>query len=198
MPAGIGILHRTPRVGTPMTASPRLRLCALALSLTLVSSAALGKSKHPRHLKPVTSPILYTLAEPVSAEGYNITYTVKAGTYTLRYRDKKGAYLLGEGQCLHVYIHSPKSTGRADVECGVYLPDDPKRGAEFFRLRATAQHFPEMGPLVNWIIRSGNGSFDWYDVVQSLPLREGLKPTPSPASTPDPASAPSSAPSSTQ
>lgn len=151
---------------------PPLLFCLSAL-LTLPAAA---KSANPKHLKAVDPPIAYRLDAEVSAEGYNITYTVKPGTYLLRYRDSRGAYLLGEGPCLHVHIHSPKSQGHNDYECGLYLPDDAGKGASFYRIRPAAGHQPAIGPVVNWMIAYGTGSFDWFDYVETQALRAGLKP----------------------
>jgi hypothetical protein len=151
-------------------------LAFFALLYTALSGSAAAKSVNPKHLKTVEPAVAYRLDAEVSAEGYNITYTVKPGNYLLRYRDSHGVYLLGEDQCLHVHIHSPKSEGHNDYECGLYLPDDTGKGASFYRIRPAAGHQPAMGPVVNWMIAYGTGSFDWFDYVESQTLRAGLVP----------------------
>lgn len=148
----------------------------LALLYAAASGSVAAKSVNPKHLKTVEPPVAYRLDAEVSAEGYNVTYTVKPGTYLLRYRDSRGSYLLGEGQCLHVHIHSPKSQSHSDYECGLFLPHDAGKGASFYRIRPAAGHQPGMGPVVNWMIAYGTGSFDWFDYVESPALRAGLVP----------------------
>lgn len=163
------------RIGTEMdTCMKRTPRAVAVLALALASNTSDARSVNPKHLNKVEPPVVYTLAHDVAVEGYNITYTVRAGAYTLRYEDSKGQYLIGEGDCLHLDIHSPKMTGSNDWNCGLYLPKKADRGASFYRIRPAVGTNPEMGPVVNAIIRYGYGSFDWPDKAESMQLRNEL------------------------
>ena len=155
-----------------------VRLLA-GLLCAAIAGASHARSVNPRHLDPVDPPVEYRLEADVSVEGAGITYTVRAGLYRLAYRDRRGAYLLGEGQCLHLAIHTARTTGSNDWTCGVFLPADPRRGASFFRIRPAhpdTPDTPDMGLVVRTMIRYGEGSFDWPDKAESAALRERLVP----------------------
>lgn len=144
------------------------------LILAAFFATANAKSVNPRHLKEITPVVEYIFESDVVIEGYNITYTLRAGTYFHRYNDRRGRYLLGEGNCLHLEIHSHKVQGSNDWACGIYVPDDTARGASFYRIRPNTDTNSEMGPVVNAIIRYGYGSFDWPDKAESMELRNTL------------------------
>ena len=76
---------------------------------------------------------------------------------------------------MHLDIHTPKMTGTNDWTCGIYVPNDAARGASFFRIRPETSTQPEMGPLVNSIVRYGFGAFDWPDKAESMELRSKLR-----------------------
>jgi hypothetical protein len=148
----------------------------------LAACAADARSVNPKHLDPVEPPLEYRLEQDVAVQGYNILFTLRAGTYLLRYKDRRGSYFLGAGNCMHLDIRTPKTSGTADWECGIHVPDDATRGATFFRIRPTTPTQSEMGPVVNQIIRYNYGSFDWPDKAESMELRSKLVPVaPAPA-----------------
>jgi hypothetical protein len=161
----------------PTINTPRIRCLLLAGSLFgLALGTAHAKSVNPKHLEALTPPVEYTLADDVSVQGYNILYTIRAGKYLHTHKDRRGRYFVGEGNCMHLDIRTPKTTGSDDWSCGIFVPDDPTRGASFFRVRGVNPTHDEMGPVVNAIIRYGNGSFDWPDKAESMELRERLVP----------------------
>jgi hypothetical protein len=131
---------------------------------------------NPKHLDHVQPAVEYRLEQDVAVQGYNILYTLRAGRYLLAYRDRRGSYFLGEGNCMHLDIRTPKTTGTDDWTCGIHVPIDPARGATFFRIRPAAPTHTEMGPVINGIIRYGYGSFDWPDKAESMELRSRLVP----------------------
>ncbi len=152
-----------------------LRHAVLALLLLCsVLGTAEAKSVNPKHLETVDPALEYRLDSDVSVQGYNILYTLRAGTYLHRYKDRRGRYFIGEGNCMHLDIRTPKMTGTNDWTCGIYVPDDPARGASFFRIRPATPTNTEMGPVVNAIIRYGYGAFDWPDKAESMELRNKL------------------------
>lgn len=151
----------------------RKSLLSLLLLLPIASTAH-AKSVNPKNLDEVVPAIEYRLERDVSVQGYNILFTLRAGKYLHRYKDKRGRYFVGEGNCMHLDIRTPKMTGTNDWTCGIYVPDDPARGASFFRIRPTTPTHTEMGPVVNAIIRYGYGSFDWPDKAESMELRDSL------------------------
>jgi hypothetical protein len=146
---------------------------ALAL-FSLFLGTAQAKSVNPKHLQELQPPVEYRLDGDVTIQGHNIAYTLRAGKYWLRFKDRRGSYFVGEGNCMHLEIRTPKMTGTNDWTCGIYVPDDPGRGASFFRVRPETTTHSEMGPVVNAIIRYGYGSFDWPDKVESMELRARL------------------------
>jgi hypothetical protein len=144
-------------------------------ALACVTTSLQARSVNPKHLTEINPPIEYQLSVDVPVEGYNITFTLRAGTYMLSYKDSKGVYLLGQGQCMHWDIHSPKMTGSNDFPCGIYLPNDTSRGASFYVIRAKTGTNPDAGVLVNSIIRYNYGSFDWPEKKESQELRSKLE-----------------------
>jgi hypothetical protein len=157
---------------------------AVPILASIVALLALGtaqaRSVNPKHLEQVQPAIEYRLEQDVAVQGYNILYTLRAGRYLLSYKDRRGNYFVGEGNCMHLDIRTPKTTGSDDWACGIHVPNDPARGATFFRIRpATATH-AEMGAVVNGIIRYGYGAFDWPDKAESMELRSRLVPVTSP------------------
>lgn len=155
-----------------MTCKPLVAALALLVSL----GTAEARSVNPKHLEAIEPPAEYRLATDVAVQGYNILYTLRAGKYFLRYQDRRGQYFTGEGECMHLDIRTPKTTGTNDWTCGIFVPKDPKRGASFFRIRPVTPTHTEMGPVVNAIVRYGYGSFDWPDKAESMELREKLVP----------------------
>jgi hypothetical protein len=156
-----------------MTLMLRFSMLA-ALFFSAVIGVSHAKSVNPKRLEKVDPPVVHQLASDVTVEGHHITYTIRAGTYLLLYKDRGGLYFVGEGNCMHLYIHTPKMTGTNDWTCGIYVPNDTSRGASFFRIRPVGQTHSEMGPVVNAIIRYGFGSFDWPDKAESMELRNQL------------------------
>lgn len=150
----------------------------VAVPIVTVFCVTLGvahaRSVNPKHLEQVQPPAEYRLEQDVAIQGHNILYTLRAGKYLLQYRDRRGGYFVGEGQCLHLDIRTPRMTGTNDWECGIHVPDDPTRGATFFRIRPAAATHTEMGPVVNAMVRYGYGSFDWPDKAESMELRVQL------------------------
>ena len=139
------------------------RLAAIAMLLTL-SPLAFAASVNPKRLAVVESGAVYRLAEPWSYREQAATFTLKPGDYVLRYEDAKAAYLLGEGACVDMHVVPPKQPEMANTQafpCGIYLPKDAKANASFFFIRGQAPHYREMGPVVNAIIKAGEGSFDF-------------------------------------
>ena len=45
--------------------------------------------------------------------------------------------------------------------CGIVLPKDTGKPASLFFIRGKAPHYDGMGPVVNAIIKAGEGSFDF-------------------------------------
>ncbi|MGL6224375.1 MAG: hypothetical protein ACRC6L_12425 [Steroidobacteraceae bacterium] len=151
------------------------KLLPTALVLSMLFAGGIhAKSVNPKHLQQIVPPVAHVLEGDVSVQGHNILYTLRAGTYLLMYTDRRGRYFIGDGNCMHLDIRTPKMTGTNDWTCGLYVPDDPSRGASFFRVRPVTSTSAEMGPVVNAIIRYGYGSFDWPDKVESMQLREKL------------------------
>jgi hypothetical protein len=151
-------------------------IVSTSVLLLLTADVADARSVNPKHLEAVDPPVEYRLGQDVVIQGQNILYTVRAGRYVLRYRDRRGSYFLGEGNCLHLDIRTPKMTGTNDWECGLHVPDDSRRGATFFRVRPVTPTQAEMGLVVNQIIRYNHGSFDWPDKAESMELRAQLAP----------------------
>lgn len=157
---------------------------ALLVRASIVSLLVLGnahaRSVNPKHLEQVQPAIEYRLEQDVAVQGYNILYTLRAGRYLLSYKDRRGSYFLGEGNCMHLDIRTPKMSGTDDWACGIHVPGDTTRGATFFRIRPTTPTHTEMGPVVNQIIRYNYGSFDWPDKAESMELRSKLVPVTQP------------------
>ena len=153
----------------------KLATCLFAAVLGLGAQCAESRSVNPKRLTAVTPPVEYRLAVDVPVEGYNITFTLRAGRYLLSYKDAKGAYLIGEGQCMHWDIHSPKVKSTNDFPCGIYLPHDASCGASFFVVRAKTGANAAAGLVVNAIIRYNYGSFDWPGKAESQELRAALQ-----------------------
>lgn len=154
----------------------RVATAVVYACLCLLAPCTQARSVNPKHLVPVDPEVEYVLSTDVSVQGYNITFTLRAGTYVMRYRDRKGTYLMGDGNCMRWDIHSPKVTGTNDFPCGIYLPDDTRKGASFYVVRAGSGIHPANGPVVNAIIRYNHGSFDWPDKAESHDLRAQLAP----------------------
>lgn len=139
------------------------RLLILALLLPL-SSPALAASVNPKRLQVVEAGATYRLAEPWSYQEKAATFTLKPGDYVLHFEDAKAAYLLGEGACVDMHVVPPKQPEMANTQsfpCGIYLPKDANASASFFFIRGQAPRYQEMGPIVNAIIKAGEGSFDF-------------------------------------
>lgn len=136
----------------------------LFLSLLALSSLALAASVNPKRLQVVENGAVYRLEQPWSYQEKAATFTLKPGDYVLRFQDAKATYLLGEGLCVDLHVVPPKQPELANTQsfpCGIYLPKDPAQPASLFFIRGKAPHFAEMGPVVNAIIRAGEGSFDF-------------------------------------
>ena len=152
-----------------------LPILASIASLFALDSAQ-ARSVNPKHLEEVQPAVEYRLERDVAVQGYNILYTLRAGRYLLSYKDRRGSYFIGEGNCMHLDIRTPKTTGSDDWTCGIHVPNEPARGATFFRIRPATPTHTEMGAVVNGIIRYGYGSFDWPDKAESMELRSKLVP----------------------
>ena len=136
----------------------------LLLPLLGLSSLAFAASVNPKRLQAVAEGAVYRLAEPWSYQEKAATFTLKPGDYVLRYEDAKAAYLIGADLCVDLYVVPPKQPEMANTQsfhCGIYLPKDPAASASFFFIRGKAPHYDGMGPIVNAIIRAGEGSFDF-------------------------------------
>lgn len=158
----------------------RVTLFSSAILSLLVTGVATARSVNPKHLEAVQPPLEYRLEQDVAVQGYNILYTLRAGKYLLQYQDRRGRYFVGEGNCMHLDIRTPKVTGTDDWECGIHVPNDAAHGATFFRVRPVTPTHAEMGPVINQIIRYNHGSFDWPDKAESMELRSKLVPVVNP------------------
>jgi hypothetical protein len=79
------------------------------------------------------------------------------------------------------YVYTEKAATWSDRwECGIALPKDATKGAGFFLVRRTppkGDQPTEFGLIINGIIRSGYGSFDFPTSRQNdLLLRAALQP----------------------
>ena len=141
-----------------------MKRSAVLLSLLVLSALAPAAGVNPKRLQAVAEGAVYRLAEPWSYREKAATFTLKPGDYVLRYEDAKAAYLVGGDLCVDLYIVPPKQPEMANTQsfhCGIYLPKDPAANASFFFIRGQAPHYDGMGPLVNAIIKAGEGSFDF-------------------------------------
>ena len=137
---------------------------AALLLLFSLSLPALAGSVNPKRLQAVEAGVIYRLAEPWSYQEKAATFTLMPGQYVLHFEDAKAMYLLGEGACAEMRVVPPKQPEMANTQsfaCGIYLPKDLDANASLFFIRGQAPHYPEMGPIVNAIIRAGEGSFDF-------------------------------------
>lgn len=129
----------------------------------LLGAPALG-GKHPRNLVRLENGPSYVLAEDFVATEKAATFTLKAGTYVASFEDSLALYLLGGANCLEMHVVPPKQPEHAYTQpftCGVYYPKSGSEPARFFVVRGALPRNPEMGLIVNWIIKAGEGSFDY-------------------------------------
>lgn len=135
-----------------------------AVAATLLCATPAVAAKHPRNLKPIENGPAYVLAEDFIATEKAATFTLKAGTYVASFEDSRAIYLLGSGECLEMRVVPPKQPEHAytmPFVCGIYYPKSEKEPARFFAIRGDLPRHAEMGLLVNWIIKAGEGSFDF-------------------------------------
>lgn len=135
------------------------------LALSLVAMPALAKHVYPQHLDVVQDGATYSLAENYVFKEKAATFTLFAGDYVQAFEDRKAVYLLGGSDCLEMSVVPPKNPAAAWADkwdCGIYLPKDPTKGAAFFMIRRTPQQ-PHSGNgwLIDEMIKSGYGSFDF-------------------------------------
>lgn len=134
------------------------------LALALVLAATPAFAKHPRNLTPIADGPEYTLAEDFVASEKAATFTLKAGKYVAAFEDADALYLIGGDDCLEMHVVPPKQPDRAYTQtfnCGVYYPKAGAGQALFFVIRAGQARNREFGWLINAIIQSGTGSFDY-------------------------------------
>lgn len=121
-------------------------------------------AKHPRNLQPVETGAGYVLAADFVAREKAATFTLKAGQYITRFEDSKAWYLLGDANCLEMHVVPPKqpeAAYRMPFDCGIYLPKDASGQALFFAIREAIPYNQDIGVLINAIIKSGEGSFQY-------------------------------------
>ena len=136
----------------------------LAVTLLVLATSAAAKHVYPQHLDIVANGEKYSLAIDYVFKEKAATFTVRAGEYVQTYRDSKASYLIGAPNCADMNVIPPKQPEFAYTKtfnCGIYLPDDPRKGAAFFFIRAKAEGIPSGGLIVDAIIKAGEGSFDF-------------------------------------
>jgi hypothetical protein len=139
-----------------------MKFVPLIVGLLAVVPVALAKN--PRNLQQIEHGPAYVLAENFVATEKAATFTLKAGTYVAKFEDSKATYLLGDANCLEMRVVPPKQPELAyamPFNCGIYFPKAATESATFFSIRAAIPRNPEIGWLINAIIKSGEGSFNY-------------------------------------
>jgi hypothetical protein len=134
------------------------------LLVGLLAAMPVALAKHPRNLQLVEHGPAYVLAENFVATEKAATFTLKAGTYVAKFEDSKATYLLGDANCLEMLVVPPKQPEFAHTtpfNCGIYYPKAATESATFFAIRAAIPRNPEIGWLINAIIKSGEGGFNY-------------------------------------
>ena len=151
----------------------------LGVTLAALSTAAVAKHVYPKSLTFVERGAMFSLAENYVVSEKAATFTLAAGTYVQRYEDRKAIYLIGDSQCVEMSVVPPKNPAAAwkdKWDCGIYLPKDPSVGATFFFIRRTPEKpHSGNGVLIDGIIRTGYGSFDFpMSNINDMQLRAKL------------------------
>ena len=155
-----------------------MRARILWFAWTLVPSLVLAE--HPRNLIPVEDGVRYVLAEDFVATEKAATFTLKAGEYTTAFENDRAYFLLGGPDCLEMRVVPPKQPENAytmPFTCGILYPKTETEQALFFIVRGVQPHIREVGPIVNLIIKAGEGNFDYpISRKQVVGLRPRLLP----------------------
>jgi hypothetical protein len=134
------------------------------LLVTLAAWSPLALAVHPRNLNPIENGPKYVLGEDYLATEKAATFTLKAGTYVAAFENRDALFLIGSPNCLEMHVVPPKQPEHAytmPFNCGVYYPKDDSQQARFFYIRGAVPPNPEFGWLINAIIKSGEGAFQY-------------------------------------
>ncbi len=155
-----GALHSASR----RCPSNAVRHAFLLLVLLCLAPWVQAASVNPKRLQVVEGGTTYRLQEAWSMQEKAATFILKPGDYLVRFEDAQALYLVGPDGCADLHVVPPKQPEMANTQtfpCGIYLPKDAAKPASFFFVRGKAPRYAELGPVVNAIIKSGEGSFDF-------------------------------------
>ncbi|HWS39723.1 MAG TPA: hypothetical protein VN247_00365 [Arenimonas sp.] len=92
------------------------------------------------------------------------TFTLKPGKYLATFEDKDAVYLLGDPDCLEMYVVPPKQPEYAYTQpfnCGIMIPKIATKPATFFAIAGKQPRFEEMGAVINYLIQRDEGRFNF-------------------------------------
>ena len=141
-----------------------MRRLLLPCILLAAATCAHAGSVNPKRLQPVEGGTTYRLQEAWSYQEKAATFTLQPGDYLVAFEDAEARYLLGPGSCAAMRVVPPKQPEMANTQhfpCGIVLPKDTGKPASLFFIRGKAPHYDGMGPVVNAMIKAGEGSFDF-------------------------------------